>query len=620
MSEALFQQAQDAAARHETETALELCRQLLEQDPAHLQGWLLQCRLQRESQQLDAALASAQKALQLAPKEASCHAEAAATHHAMRNHFPAVQHYYKAHELDPQQAEYPYQMGLIMQILAKHEEAIQCFMKALSIDRTMTKAFNRLGTVLADAGRYEEAILAFQRALKLEPGDEATHTNLASTYLKCGRIEEAVASYRQAMALSPDVPEIEGRYIFASNYLPELTTEEKQTLHRHWAEKYAPPGMMQAGHANERDPQRRLRIGYVSRNFLRHPVSAFLLPLLKNHDRSRFEIYCYAFNLRTDEVTNDIRSLCDHWLDVARWDIERVVEQIRADGIDILVDLSGHEYTRQMLVFAHKPAPLQVSWLGYFNSTGMAAMDHFISDEVSSPPGQEAQFSEQLVRLPRTRFCYEPPSYAPACSKLPARKNGYTTFGCFNNLAKVNDDVIALWAEVLQAVPESKLLLKARAMNDEATRNDYAARFARHGIEADRLLFRPYSTKHIDVLHAYAEVDIALDPFPFTGGLTTCEGLWMGVPLVTLAGDTLVARQGISFLHCLDMQDWVAEDRASYVRIAVEKSRDLDALAETRKTLRERMKHSPLTDGAAFARNMEAALRQCWQNWCRTKP
>ncbi len=616
MSQALFKQAEDTARQGNPSEALSLCAQILSESPDHHATWLLQCRLQRERQHLDAALASAQHALKLAPKAAESHAEAAATYYAMRNHYPAVQHYYKAHELAPQEAEYPYQMGLIMQIMAKHEEAIQCFMKALTLDRSMTRAFNRLGTVLADAGRYEEAILAFHRALKLAPDDKDVHANLASTYIQCGRIDEAVASYRRASELAPDEPEIEGRYIFASNYLPALTAGDKQALHRHWAEKHAPVDLMQKEHTNDRSPQRKLRIGYVSRNFLHHPVSAFLLPLLKKHDRSQFEIHCYAFNLRVDDVTNQIRSLCDHWLDVAKWDVEKVIEQIRADGIDILVDLSGHEYTHQMRVFARKPAPVQVSWLGYFNSTGMAAMDYFISDEVSSPSGQEAQFSEQLLRLPRTRFCYEPERYAPACSKLPARKNGYITFGCFNNLAKVNDEVIALWAEVLQAVPDSRVLLKTRAMNDEATRNDYAARFARHGIAAERLLFRPFSTKHIEVLRAYAEVDIALDPFPFTGGLTTCEGLWMGVPLVTLAGDSLVARQGASFLGCLDMQDWVAQNRADYVRIAAEKSRDLDALAETRKTLRERMKRSPLTDGAAFACNMEHALRNIWQDWC----
>lgn len=620
MSEALFQQAQDAAERHENGTALDLCQKLLQEDPTHLQGWLLRCRLKRESQQLDAALASAQKALQLAPKDAVSHAEAAATYYTMGNYYPAVQHYYKAHELAPQEAEYPFQLGAIMQILGKNEEAIQCYMKALTLDRTMTSAFDKLGVVLAKSGQYEESILAFQRALKLTPEDHNIHTNLATAYIQCGRIHEAVKSYQTAMELAPDDPIIAGRHLFASNYLSELTTEEKQALHRRWADKHTPATLKSSDHQNSRDPQRKLRIGYLSCQFMKHPVAAFLLPLLKNHDRSRFEVYCYVFNRRTDEMSNEIRQLCDHWQAVYDWDNKQVADSIRADGVDILVDLSGHEFPRQLDIFARKPAPVQISWLGYFNSTGMAAMDYFISDDVSSPPGQEAQFSEQLVRLPHTRFCYEIPGYAPPASKLPAHKNGYVTFGCFNNLAKVNDDVIALWAEVLQAVPDSKLLLKARALNDEATRNDYAARFSAHGIEADRLLFRPFSSKHIEFLQTFAEIDIALDPFPFTGGLTTCDGLWMGVPLVTLAGDSLVARQGVSFLGCLDLQDWVAQHRTDYVRIAVEKSRDLDTLAETRKALRERMKHSPLTDGAAFARNMEAALRQCWENWCRTKP
>lgn len=614
MSRELFTTAVQLAEEGQTDSALPLCESLLQQQPDHLEGWLLLCRLNQQQLKFEEWLSAAKKAVMLKPDHAACHAEAAAAHLALRNYYPAVQHYYRAHQLAPDVANHPFQMGRIMQILGKHDEAVQCYMKALSIDKTMTEGFDRMGTVLADAGKYEESILAFGRALKLEPDRVDTHANLAKAYIACGRIEEALASYQRAMALAPEIPEIHASYVFASNYLPDLSYDEKFALHRQWAEKFAPVSGMHKQHTNSISPPRRLKIGYVSRSLHRHPVSAYLPPLLRQHDRNQFELYAYAFNLRVDEVTNDIRSLVHHWRDVAKWEIDQVCQQIRDDGIDILIDLSGHEYSRQLLVFAQKPAPVQVSWLGYFNTTGLD-LDYFVSDEVSSPEGYESQFSEKLVRLPRTRFCYQPERYAPATAKLPAKKNKFVTFGCFNNLAKINHRVIALWAKVLHAVPNSKLLLKARALNDEATIQDYTQRFAVHGIDAHRLIFRPYSNKHVEVYRAYSEVDIALDPFPFTGCVTTCEGLWMGVPLVTLAGSHLVARQGASFMHALDLPDWVAESEEDYIRIAVEKSNDLNALTNLRKTLRARMKASPLLDANAFTRHMETAYQAMWQRW-----
>lgn len=616
MSEALFQQAQTAAEQNDPQTALGLCRQFLKQNAGHIEGWLLLCRMQQATLQYDDWLASARKAVALAPKNAECHAQAAAAYQVLRNYYPAVQHFFKAHELAPQVAEYPFQMGVIMQSLARFDEAVQCYMKALTIDRTMVEAFSRMGTALADDGRYEEAILAFKRALKLKQ-DPVALTNLAIAYVQCGNIDEAITCYRQAMELAPNDPLVHGKYVFASNYLPQLDAAAKFALHQAWAEKYAPAAMMQTKHTNSHELLKRLRIGFVSRNFMRHPVATFLLPLLRHRDKTNFETYIYAFNLRLDDASEEIRSLSDHWRDVVKWTDEQIIDKIREDGIDILIDLSGHEYTRQMMIFARKPAPVQISWLGYFCSTAMPAMDYFISDPFSSPVGQEVQFSEKLVRLPHTRFCFHPLEKTPTANSLPAKKKSYITFGSFNRLDKLNAGVIALWSKVLAAVPNSKLLLKANALKDEATIERLKQAFAAHGVEAERLIFRPYS-RHADLFKAYWDVDIALDPIPFTGCVTSLEGMWMGVPLVTLAGDSLVSRQGAALLENLDMQDWIASDENDYVRIAKNKSADLDALAATRKTLRNRMNHSPLTNGDAFARDMEAAWRNVWQYWCNS--
>jgi predicted O-linked N-acetylglucosamine transferase (SPINDLY family) len=328
--------------------------------------------------------------------------------------------------------------------------------------------------------------------------------------------------------------------------------------------------------------------------------------VLEHHDRGRFEIYCYDTLGKGDAVTERLKRASDHWCDIAGWPDETFARRVDDDRIDILVDLAGHTTHSRLRAFAMRPAPVQVSWLGYFNTTGLPAMDYFISDPHSSPAGQERWFVERVVRLPHTRFAYEPPEFAPEVSPLPALAGERFTFGCFNNLSKVNDRVMALWSRVLDGVPGSRLKIVAIGLHDEGNRDDWRERFARHGIGADRLELSPF-LPHDKLLAAYGEVDVALDPFPFAGGLTSLEALYMGVPVVTLDTPMLPGRQTISFLRNLELDALIAADEDAYVAAADGLARDLGALAALRAGLRERMRASPLMDYAGFTRDLEAA-------------
>jgi predicted O-linked N-acetylglucosamine transferase (SPINDLY family) len=399
------------------------------------------------------------------------------------------------------------------------------------------------------------------------------------------------------------------------NYDPDCTPEQALAEHRHWAERVASPRYPAAPrHANDRDPERRLRIGYVSPDFRRHPVSSIFAPILAAHDPRQTEVTCYYNFAGEDVVTLRLKSLAQHWRPVAAIDDAALCAQIRADRIDILVDLAGHTGGSRLLAFAHKPAPVQVSWLGYFNTTGLATMDYFLSDPWSSPPGQDRLYVERLLRLPHTRFCYEPPQYMPEVGTLPCDSSGHITFGSLNNLAKLNDQVLALWSQLLLALPHSRLLVQTAALDDAPNCRHFRERWARLGIAPERLQLRGFAPIEQSPA-AYAEIDIALDPFPFCGGMTSFEALWMGVPLITLPGATVASRQSASMLANLGLRELIAADAREYVDKARELALDPQRLAALRAGLRARFAASPLMDYRGFARALESAYRRMWRDW-----
>ena len=496
-----------------------------------------------------------------------------------------------------------------------YDEAATLLLQAWQDADDPTEARLALAYSLQQRKRWTEAAGHYEAVLALRPADPAAHNNLANCYNQLGRMAEAIGHYRKTYQLAPDFPQALASVLACLNYDPDCTPEQSATEHRHWAGQVAAPYYPKSARFDhDRDPERRLRIGYVSPDLRRHPVSAIFEPILAAHDRARIESSCYYNFAGEDVVTLRLKSLADQWCPVVGMDDEALCEQIRADRIDILIDLAGHTTNNRLLAFARKPAPVQVSWLGYFNTTGLATMDYFLSDPWSSPAGQERYYVERLLRLPHTRFCYQPPEYMPEVGPLPAASRGPITFGCLNNLAKLNERVLALWGEVLRTVPNSRLLVQAAALDDAPNRARFGELCAKHGIAPARLELRGFVP--VDQAPAsYAEIDIALDPFPFCGGMTSFEALWLGVPVITLAGETIASRQSASMLTNLGLPELIAENANQYVAAAAQLARDLPRLAQLRSGLRQRFAASPLMDYAGFARALEGAYREMWRNW-----
>jgi len=532
----------------------------------------------------------------------------------------AITCYDKAIKLRPKFAAAHNNLGNVLKDQGRLEQALAAYRKALAINPRFAEAHNNLGNTARDLGRLLEAEAAYRQALALKPNSVEALNNLGSVLKDCGRLADALATLRQAMAQRPDFVTAHQNYLMNIQYDPETTPEASLEAHRAFDRAFAAPLAAEIRrHENSPDPERPLRIGYVSGDFGHHPVGRFLGPVLPAHDRAQFEIFAYSDRMNEDEITAALRAGCDQWRRIVGLEDSALTERIRSDGIDILIDLSGHTADNRLLAFARKPAPVQASWAGYVGTTGLSAMDYLISDERETPAGSEPFYTERILRLPDCYVCFAPPGYAPAVGPLPALAAGHVTFGCFNNLAKLNPGVIALWAKLLKRLPDARLVLKTHQLSDPAMRGLCASWFAAEGIAPARLELLGKSP-HRALLDQYNRVDIALDPFPYSGGLTTLESLWMGVPVVTLGGNRFAARHSVSHLTAAGLADLVADGPESYLGIATGQATDLPRLAALRVGLRDRMARSPLLDGPRFTRNLESAYRQMWRAWCAGEP
>jgi predicted O-linked N-acetylglucosamine transferase (SPINDLY family) len=529
----------------------------------------------------------------------------------------AVAHYRKALALMPAFAEAHNNLGITLEDQGHLAEAVVHYQKALALKPDFAEAHGNLGNALKDQGRLEEAVAQYRRSLALRPDCAEVHMILGHSLMFLGQLKEAVACYRKALELKPDRADWHSALLFELNYFSEdlvAITEE----YRRWNNLHARRlSQCIKPHTNNRDTDRRLRVGYVSADFWAHSISYFLEPLLAAHDHAQVEVFCYSNGKRSDAATERFQGLADTWRDIISMNDDAVAELIRTDRIDILVDCSNHSAGNRLLVFARKPAPVQVSYGGSAMTTGLTTMDYRLTDRFLSPPNSPEWSSEELIRMPNVVACYRPPAEAPAVSSLPASANGYVTFGCFNNLVKVTPTVIALWSRILRALPEARLIMKDRTLADPTQRARYLGQFRDNGIEAERieLLLR---TPFAEYLATYGRVDIVLDPFPYNGCTTTCEALWMGAPVVTLAGILANGCTGVMLLSNVGLTRLIAATPDEYVRIAVELAGNLQALTALRVELRSRMVTSSLCDAKGLAQAIEEAYRLMWRRWCRS--
>lgn len=515
----------------------------------------------------------------------------------------AVAAYREALRIKPEFIQAEIALGAVLDDMRRYAEAAACYQRALAIQPAFAQVHSNLGNALRALGEFEAAIASYRHALELQPDYAVGHNNLGNALKDIGALAEAQACYRRAVELDPDFSDAHSNLLFLLNY------GDNADLALHEARAYGQrvTARAQAFQHGPREAARRLRIGFISGDFREHPVSYFFESVLAAlAKRCGLEVFCYSNHVHSDATTARLRALC-HWRQVVGLSDSALAQGIRQDGIDILIDLAGHTAHNRLPLFAWKPAPLQIAWLGYFGTTGVAAIDYLLADPWSLPPDGQARFTEKICELPHTRLCFTPPSMAPEVAALP---DGMS-FGCFNNLSKMGDEVVALWSRVLQAVPDSRLLLKSPQLKEASVQQRVRERFAGCGISAERLQFDGLSSR-ADYLAAYGRIAIALDPFPYTGGTTTMEALWMGVPVLTLQGDSLVSRQGVGLLMNAGLAQCIAKNPDDYVARAAALAGDRKALASLRSTLRGQLQRSPLCDAEAFAQDFEDALRSLW--------
>ena len=571
---------------------------------------------------IEDAKASFQKAAALKPGFAEAHYNLGNLFYEQRNFNEAAASFRQAIVIRPNHAAAHNNLGNALKHLNRHKEALVSFQKAIAINPGYAEAHNNLGNLLNDQGKYAEAAACCRRAIVLNPDFAAAHSNLGNAFFHQGLMVDAVASFRQAAELGRDNAYFTN-LLLTLNYLPGMTQEEIYTESLQWGDRLLANLQFNndIAYSNNKEKERRLRIGYISPDFRAHSVAYFFEPVLKGHSRKNFEIFCYANVQKPDAASKRMQDEADHWFSITGLDDDAAAAQIRRDHIDILVDLAGHTGDNRLPVLARRPAPVQVTWLGYPNTTGLRIIDYRLTDHIADPPGEADRLhSENLVRLEHGFLCYQPDAAAPEVAPLPCLRSGYITFGSFNNLAKVSPEVIMVWAQILAAVPESHLLLKAKQLGNDETRDRYVHMFGAAGIAADRLELHSRLPQQAEHLALYSRVDIGLDPFPYNGTATTCEALWMGVPVVTLLGDRHAGRVGASILHRLKLDELVAESPDEYAALALALATDLKRLSEMRASLRSRMLGSTLMDRQLFIRTLEHAFRRIWRRWCDPKP
>ena len=533
----------------------------------------------------------------------------------------AVTTYKTALTQTPDDPELLAELGIVHTHIGRHKDAIGYLRRALDQKPDDSACLNNLAIALDKRGHVTEAIQACEKAIALRPDFAAAYSNLGSFLKDSGQIDAAMDKFAKAAECAPVHKQVQSNLVYAMNYSSHYAAADIWAQSQRWAERFGDVTPPPLDPTPTPEPDRRLRIGYVSPDFRRHSVAYLFEPVLAAHDRTQFEIVCYAELNRADETSRRLESLADDWRPTLGRNDAEVAAQVRQDRIDILVDLAGHTAQNRLLIFAHKPAPVQVTWLGYPGTTGLRQIDYRLSDAIADPPGPaDEQHSERLVRLPNGFFCYGPQPDAPGLAALPALETGQVTFGSFNNLAKVTPAVIETWAAVLAAVPRSRLMLKSMAFVDPATQDRFRTAFARHGIDPARLDLVKFIHASQGHLAAYGQVDVALDSFPYNGTVTTCEALWMGVPVVTLCTDRHAGRVGASILSRIGLDRFVAKTIDDYVAIAAAAANDLGALAALRRRLRADMAASPLCDSAGLTRDLEAAYRDMWRAWCDARP
>lgn len=524
--------------------------------------------------------------------------------------------YQKAFQLKPDDVRVLNNLTEVLNRQGKYEEAEEMAKKTLELNPNLVEAHGNLGNVYKRQGNYEKAESHFKEALKLEPDQAKVLYHLGATLLFSNRHKEAAEHLKRAVEIDPEFYQSHSSFVYALNYIEEPSQQEIFEEHKQWGVQHS-VGVQEEGWPwIERNPDKKLRVGFLSPDFRAHVVALFIQQLFKNYNKEQFEFYGYAEVENPDVYTSKFMKLLDGWRSTIGVSDQEVYQTIKNDQVDILIDLAGHTAGNRLKIFSMKPAPIQVSYLGYINTTGLREIDYRFCDAFVNPSETQDYYTEKLVYLPGSFTCYEPIDPSPAVNETPALANGYITFGCFNNTNKLTPGTIKVWSSLLKDIPASKLLLKSSHLNDQKTIERFKVQFLEQGVDEKQLLFEG-SSEIYDYMATYNKIDIALDPFPHNGGTTSHDVLWMGVPLIALEGDRYVSRFGVSILNNLGYPEWIASDEKEYINKAKGLASDIMLLNTIRLGLREKIKTSPLCDGVTFSRNFELVLQSLWKEFCK---
>jgi predicted O-linked N-acetylglucosamine transferase (SPINDLY family) len=651
---AYYGRAEQHCREGQTQEAIDDYRHSIELNPNHARPCNDLATVLYEQGHLDEAAAGFHRALELQPDYPDALYNLGLICHAHGEYAEAVGWIQKALHLKPDYPEAENNLGCAWQALGKFDEAMACYERALKLRPGDPTTYNNLGTawhaqgditaavscleqairtrpdyaeaesnlgcVWQTPGKLDEAMACYERALQLRPDDAKAHTNQGTAWQAIGEADRAIACYERALRCDPEFVTARQDLLYTLQYREPARLAELQAAHAEFERCHgAPQRATWRPHPNSRDPQRPLRLGFLSPDLGLHPVGCFLIRALENLDRQQYAVVCYNDRTQADALTLRLQQASSAWREVFGMSTERLAEQIRADRIDLLFDLAGHTKHNRLLVFARKPAPIQLTWIGYVGTTGLAAMDYLVADRYHVPTDAEPYYTERILRLPDDYVCFEPPAAAPPVGPVPAAERGQVTFGSLNNPAKISTAAVALWSQILHRVAGSRLVLKYRGLGSQLASSRLCSLFAAQGIEANRLELLDWSP-YRESLSTYARIDVALDTLPYSGGLTTCESLWMGVPVVTCPGESFASRHSFSHLSNVGMTETIARDREEYMEIACRLAGDLSHLADLRANLRQRMASSPLCDGQRFAANLGQLLREAWRRWCDEGP
>lgn len=539
-------------------------------------------------------------------------------------HMQAIAHLRKAHELAPQVPHIVFYLGAALVSTDKPLEGLPFMQKAVDLNPSWLPGLLGFARALRGVGDFDRSESVYRRALTLDPKNPEVHGALAAMFIVSGRVTDAVELFRRSALQHPKDIAAFARLTSALNYAGDATPDEIFEAHEHWGRLVMAQGSQPFQFDNPRNPDKRLRIGLLSTDLWEHSCAYFLRPILQARDASRVEYVCYSAGGTPDWMTAELTAAADGFHDVASLDHAALMNRLRADKLDILIELNGHTANGPLAALRNRAAPVQATYLGYPNTTGLPTIDYRIVDAFTDPaPAADQWNTEKLIRLEGCFLCYSPPHSppnSPASPAAPRRDNAPITFGTFNSIRKLGPEVVKLWSHILQAVPGSRLLIKTRGISTPAARRNFHSAFAAEGIEASRLDLLDGVPDKFEHLALYSRVDIGLDTFPYNGTTTTCEAMWMGVPVIVLEGSMHAGRVGVSLLRTVGLGDLIAKNVDEYLELAVKLASDPARLAALKSTMRERMHRSTLCNAPAFTARFESALRQVWRTWCQSGP